>query len=137
MNLAEKIAKVEALLAGATTEGERKAASRARDRLRKKTDTATQEYSVRVDSHWKKKLFVAICRKHGYQTYRYRGQKHTTTMLQVSKTAMDEVLWPEFKQFGDMFEELAKEIMDELIGKIYHGDVEETVIAGKLAHSKN
>ncbi len=29
------------------------------------------EYTVRLNSMWKKKLFVSICRKHEIRTYRY------------------------------------------------------------------
>jgi len=136
MNIQEKIAKIEALIAGATTRGEKEAAKEAKKRLLKKKSDRVVEYAVRVDSHWKKKLFVAFCRKHGLQTYRYRRQKHTTTMVRVSPTFMNEVIWPEYKKYGDMFEALAKEIFEELIGKIYHGDEAEMVIAGEIGSSE-
>lgn len=135
MNLQDKIAKVEALLAGATTLGEKEAAQRAKERLLKKQGEKTVEFSVRVDSLWKKKLFVALCRKNGLQTYRYRKQKRTTTMVQVAPSFMHEVVWPEYKKYADMFELLAKEIFEELIGKIYRGDDDEMVIAGEIEAS--
>lgn len=133
MDLTKKIEKIEALIAQGKTKGERQAAMFAKKRLLKKTELKTIEFAIRVDSHWKKKLFVAICRKHNLQTYRYRKQKHTTTMVQVNKLFMDEELWPEFKKYAKMFEELAKEIMEDLIGKIHSCDDEEVVIAGELS----
>jgi len=136
MNIQEKIDKIEALIAGATTPGEKEAAKEAKRRLLKKKNERVVEFSVRVDSHWKKKLFVAFCRKNGLQTYRYRRQKHTTTMVRVSPDFMNEVLWPEYKKYADMFEALAKEIFEELIGKIYASDEAEMVIAGEIGSSE-
>ncbi|NGX39481.1 MAG: hypothetical protein KR126chlam1_00810 [Chlamydiae bacterium] len=131
MNLVEKIEKVEALLKGAKTAGEKEAAKRARARLLKKNAKHPIEYSVRVDSPWKKRLFVALCAKHNLRAYRYKGQKHTTSMVMVSKYFMDEVLWPEFKKYAKIFEELANDILGDLISQI-HETSEEVVISGEL-----
>lgn len=133
MSLSDKIRKVEALLAGAKTEGERQAALLAKERLVGKQQSAPVEYSVRTDSHWKKRLFLAICGKYGLHPYRYARQKRTTTMVRVSASFMKEVVWPEFQRYSAMLEELVQELMEDLITKI-HGGVEEVVISGELQH---
>ena len=95
MDLADKIRKVEALLARAGSEGERQAAALARQRLLQKIVQSPMEYTVKVDSYWKKRLFLAVCGKHKVHTYRYKGQKNTTTMVRIAKDFMETVLWPE------------------------------------------
>ena len=150
MDLIDKIKKIEALLAGAKTEGERQAASLARERLLGKQqmaycDTSRRdasrceetplEYSIRVDSHWKKRLFVAICSKYQLRTYRYAKQKHTTTMVRVVPSLLKDVILPEFKKYSNILEGLVTEIMGDLISKIHEGEEEEVVIAGELPHA--
>ncbi len=139
MNIVEKIEKIEALIAGAKTAGEKQAAGLAKKRLLKRfgfkaPKAKVIEYSIRVDSMWKKKLFVALCAKHGLKPYRYKGQKHTTTMVRVSKPFLDEVVWPEFKKYAKIFEELANDIVGGLIEQI-HAPGEEVIVQGSLEHS--
>lgn len=132
MSLFEKLRKVEALLQGTSSEGERQAAERALQRLLERAAQESIEYTVKLDGHWKKALFIALCRKHQLKPYRYARQRHTTTMVRTSKAYMDEVLWPEFKKYAGILEGLVKEIMDDLIHKIHNDTDEETVIAGEL-----
>ena len=136
MDLLEKIRKIEALMAGAKSEGERQAAQFAKQRIEQKIAAKPIEFNVGVNSLWKKKLLVAICTKYGLKTYRYRRQKHTTTMIQVSQPFMNEVLWPEFKKYAKMFDELAEEILHGLISKIHDvHDEDEIVITGEISSS--
>ena len=133
MDLVDKIRKVEALIAGAKTEGERKAAEFAKQRLEGKIGGQLIEYTVRLRNSWTKKLFVAICRKYQLRTYRYAKQRYTTTMVQVSSAFLNGVLWPEFNKYDSMFQELASEIIQDLVSKIYKvDDVAEEIIAGEL-----
>jgi hypothetical protein len=133
MDITDKIRKIEALIAGASSDGERQAAEFAKQRLQEKITAQPMEYTVRVLSSWKKKLFVAICKKHGLRTYRYARQKYTTTMLQVAKPFMDLILWPEYNKYAAILDELTEEILTDLISKIYCVQEEdETVIAGEL-----
>ena len=100
MSYLDKLAKVEALLQRASSEGERQAAEFAKERiLARISDLHTNraiEYKISLDSPWKKRLFVTLCAKHGYKTYRYARQKRATTHLMIAKNMMEEVLWPEF-----------------------------------------
>jgi len=133
MDIADKIRKIEALIAGAKSEGERQAAEFAKQRLQDKVIHQAVEYTVRLDGTWKKKLFVAICNKHGLHTYRYARQKYTTTMVRVSKPFMNSVLWPEFNKHSSILDKLTHEILTDLISKIHLVEEEsETVIAGEI-----
>ncbi len=133
MDLYDKIRKIEALIERASSEGERQAAQQAKRRLQKRVQDSPIEYRVSTGSKWEKRLFVAICKKNGLHTYRYRRQKYTTTMLRVSKTVMDNVLWPEYQRYAQILREMVDEIAKDLTDKIYHNDEEETVISGEIA----
>jgi len=133
MDIADKIRKIEALIAGAKSDGERQAAEFAKQRLQDKIAAQPLEYTVRLHSRWEKKLFVAICSKHGLRTYRYMRQKHTTAMIRVSKSFMDLVLWPEYNKYANILRKLTEEILTDLISKIHLvNEEDETVIAGEL-----
>src|SRR3989338_2633044 len=115
MDIAGKIRKIEALIAGAKSDGERQAAEFAKQRLQEKIVAQPLEYTTRLQTPWKKRLFVAICNKHGLRTYRYMRQKYTTTMVRVSKPFMDSVLWPEYHKYATVLDELTSEILTDLI----------------------
>jgi len=133
MDLADKIRKIEALISGAKSDGERQAAEFAKQRLQDKIAVQPIEYTVRVNSPWKKRLFLAVCKKHGLHTYRYTRQKYTTTMVHVSKSFMDSILWPEFNKYAAMLDTLTDEILTDLISKIHLvKEDDESVIAGEL-----
>jgi hypothetical protein len=132
MNIADKILKIEALIAGAKSDGERQAAEFAKQRLQGKITEQPIEYAVRLHSHWEKKLFVAICSKHGLRTYRYLRQKYTTAMVRVAKPFMDSVLWPEYNKYASMLHKLTEEISTDLISKIHLVEEDETIIAREL-----
>ena len=136
MDLHDKIKKIEALIAGAKSDGERQAAALAKNRIleRFQVEVAAKpvEYTVPLGNHWKKKLFVALCSKHQLRTYRYKRQKYTTAMVRANPTFMEEILWPEFKKYSALLEELVGEIIDDLISQIHDVKEEEIVIAGEL-----
>ena len=52
MDIADKIRKIEALIAGAKSDGERQAAEFAKQRLQEKIIAQPMEYTVRVQSSW-------------------------------------------------------------------------------------
>lgn len=138
MSLSDKLAKIEALIQRSSSQGERQAALLAKERVlatfSEHQSNLPIEYKVTVDSPWKKRLFVALCNKHGFRTYRYQRQKYTTTRLRISKGMMDAVLWPEFQRYSKILEELVEEIMQDLTNKIYQVKEEEIVIAGEISH---
>ncbi len=136
MSILDKLTKIEALIERASTEGERHAAFLAKGRvlssLEKLQNKTPVEYRVRMDSPWKKRLFVALCNKRGLQTYRYYRQKYTSTNVKVCKGIMDQELWPEYLRFAEILEDLVEDIMKDLMKKIWQGEENETVIAGEL-----
>jgi hypothetical protein len=137
MDLLSKIRKIEALIASSKSDGERQAAELAKNRIleRQQQEAATQsiEYRISLGNHWKKKLFVALCNKYQIRTYRYKGQKYTTARLRASPVFVDTVLWPEFKKYANLLEDLVQDIITDLIDQIHEVKEDEDVIAGELA----
>jgi len=141
MSLFDKLAKIEALIQRSSSEGERQAALLAKERVlatfSERQFNIPIEYKVSLDSPWKKRLFVALCNKHGFKTYRYPRQKYTTTCLSISKSMMDEVLWPEFQRYSRILEELVGEIIQDLTDKIYQVKEEEVVVTGEIGNTSH
>jgi len=136
MDFQAKIKKIEALIVGGKIEGERNAAELAKNRIleRFNREEAVKpiEYNVPLGNYWKKKLFVALCRKYQVRTYRYKRQKYTTIMIRANPNFVDNVLWPEFKKYSALLEELVEEIIGDLISQIHDVNEDEIVIAGEL-----
>lgn len=137
MNLLDKLQKIQALIDRASSDGERQAAELAKqrlhDRLHEDKNARPKEYRVSSHSKWEKKLFTAVCKKNGFHPYRYARQKYTTTMVRVSKSVMDDVLWPQYTKYTDLLREMVDTIALDLIDKIYADDTEETIIAGEIS----
>jgi hypothetical protein len=140
MSFLDKLAKIEALIQRSSSEGERQAAQFAKDRILSKLSLDGShkpiEYRVSLESPWEKRLFVALCRKHGFQTYRYPKQKYTTARLRIDKNMMNEVLWPEYLKYSKMLRELVEEIVQDLTNKIHHIEEDEVVIAGEIGEQQ-
>ena len=99
--LLEKLRKIEALHAGATTEGERDATAHARRRLTERlAQTAVprppQEYKFCLENNWSRRLMIALLRRDGHKPYRYRRQRYTTVMVRLPAPEA-EALWAEFQ----------------------------------------
>ena len=76
-SLREKLRKIEALFAGAATDGERVAAGAAAERIRARLGTAAGkekaiEVKFSIPDMWSRQLFVALCRRYGLHPFRYR-----------------------------------------------------------------
>lgn len=135
-HLLEKIKKIEALIGGAGTEGEKDAAISAKERLLMKYPNLNihnnpVEYRLSTSSMWDKKLLLAICRKYGVKPYRYHRQKYTTVMVNVNADFLNKVIWKEYEEYSKILDQLVEEITDGLISKI-HKHEDEDLIHGAL-----
>jgi hypothetical protein len=127
-SLLEKLRLIEALYAGATTEGERVAAGEARRRIQLRLEAMEAadppiEHRFSLADAWSQKLFVALCRRYGIKPYRYRGQRRTTLMAKVSRSFVRETLWPEFEQLSRVLRKYLDEATERIIAAAIHQDV--------------
>jgi len=126
--LIDTLLKVEALHAGATTEGERLAAESAMERIKAKLrqfelSDPPVETKFSFTNHWSKRLFTALAKRYGLTPYRYYRQRYTTVMLRAPRRFINEVLWPEFVALDDILEKHLDAVADKIIAQaIFSGD---------------
>lgn len=142
--LREKLRKIEALFAGAATDGERLAAGAAAERIREKlSDTAQQEPEVEIKfsipDPWSRQLFVALCRRYGLQPFRYRRMHKQSIVIRGPRTFMETVLWPEFEELSAVLTAYLSQITEQIIREEVHGDTgdaEERTSQGKIKNER-
>ncbi len=128
--LREKLSRIEALFAGATTEGEKMAAAEARKRiqLRLKAVEASDppiEYRLTAGDAWSRKVLLALLRRYDLKPYRYRNQRHTTVMVKVPASFVNDTLWPEFEQISSALRAYVDGITERILADVLHGDSSE------------
>ena len=131
--LIEKLQLVEALFAGATTEGEKDAAERVRNRIldklkRLEKEDPPIEYRFSMADIWSRKVFVAMLRRYEIQPYRYRRQRLTTVMARISQRFLNETLWPEFEELSDILRRYLSDVTDRVVRQVIHRDSSEADI---------
>lgn len=134
--LIERLRLIEALFAGAATDGERVAAGAARDRIRSRLAAAAAQeapipYQFTLRDLWSRKVFVALLRRCALTPYRYRGQRYTTVMVKVPKRFVDDTLWPEFERLNQSLHAYLHEVTDRVVAEVLHADSSEAAEVGE------
>jgi hypothetical protein len=149
-DLVARLKKVQALYNAPATEGERAAAAaaamRLQERLKEATGAAgaagaaqagqsaksaqspgasegrTQEFQIRIDDAWSRKLFIGIARHHGVHPYRYRGQRRTTLVVRTTEHRIDRIIMPHYREavaaLRDHFDAIADRVIREALGLV-------------------
>lgn len=128
--LIEKLLRIEALHAGATTPGERVAAANAMARIRERLEAMEaqdppREYRFSIPDPWKRQLFLALVRRYGLHPYRRPGQRLASVMLKVPVRFLDETLWPEYLALSDTLGAFLSEVTSRVIAETIHRDASE------------
>ena len=134
--IADRLAKLEALFARGATEGERTAAGAAIERLQARLEQhgrATRhepevELQYSLPDVWALRLFIALCRKAGVRPYRYARQRRTTVMVRVRPTEFEQTVMAEFTALHHALTDTFGEIVDHLIADAMHGDGDDTTL---------
>ncbi len=126
--LLEKISKVEALFSSSSFDGEKEAAKGALDRLQKQLGQAPEpliEYKFSLPDPWKRRLFLALARRHGLNPYRLSRQRQTTVMLRISQRELDARFWPEFLELSKLLQTYLEDATNDIIATGVHKDLSE------------
>ncbi len=136
----EKLSKIKALFAGATTAGERQAAQAAMDRLQQRIDGVPQngpvpdppvEFRFSLTNPWSLRLFLALCRSKGYRPYRHPRMRRTSVCVMIGKLAVNADLWPEYLEMNKVLTEYLGELADHIIADCINADKSDAeVVAG-------
>ncbi len=129
-SLREKLRKIEALFAGASTDGERVAAGAAADRIRARLGTAAGkekaiEMKFSISDMWSRQLFVALCRRYGLHPFRYRRMHRQTIIIRAPESFIEQLLWPEFEELSAALTAYLSEITERVIREEVHGETGE------------
>jgi len=136
--LLEKLRRIEALHAGATTAGERTAAAEARERIltrlaQQRESDPPVEYRFSLANGWSRRLFLALARRYGLRPYRYPRQRANTIMVRVPRSFVDATLWPEYQALNGALREHIDEVAQRVIAAAIAGDTSEAEeIRGEL-----
>ena len=103
--LRDKLRKIEALFAGAATDGEKAAAGAAAERIRARLGRTSntekpEESRFSIPDVWSRQLFIALCRRYGLRPFRYRRMHRQTIVIEAPKSFVGQVLWPEFQELS-------------------------------------
>jgi len=128
--LLEKLRRIEALFSGGSTEGERAAAGEALGRIQARLRDLERsdppvEFRFTMSNAWSRQLFVALLRRYGVRPYRYHRQRHTTVMALVSRSFVDETLWPEFEALDAALTEHLSRVTEAIIAEAIAKDTSE------------
>ena len=128
-DIRERLAKLEALFARGATEGERAAAGAALERLQARLEPAGSlksepeiEVQYSLPDVWAVRLFVALCRKHGIQPYRYPRQRRTTVIVRVQQKAFERTIAAEFQKLHRELTTYFDETVNHLIANVMKAD---------------
>ena len=128
--LREKLNKIEALIAGAATDGERAAADAAADRIRARlgtvmVDDTVIEMKFSIPDPWSRQLFIALARRHGLHPFRYRRMHRQSIIVRAGERFVDNVLWPQFEELSAALTAYLSDMTDRMIREELHGETGE------------
>jgi hypothetical protein len=126
--LSEKLRGIEALFAGATTDGERVSAEAAAKQVKAKLEEAAKlappiEVRFTFNDPWSRKLFLALARRYGLKPYRQRGQRYTTVMIRAPESFIEKTLWPEVQELDKTLVEHLSTVADRIIAEVVNTDM--------------
>lgn len=128
--LKDRLRKIEALYAGAKTDGERAAAGAAAERIRARLkEQEAQEPAVEIrfslPDPWSRKLFLALCRRYGLRAYRYPRMQRQSVVVKAPRSFLEGVLWAEYLEANAALSDYLNAITERVIRETIHGDAGE------------
>lgn len=135
-----KLKKIQALFAGASSEGERQAAQAAIERITgrigvgdssQEVEDPPVEFHFSLTNAWSLRLFLALCRSKGYRPYRHPRMRRTSVCVRIGSHACKVGLWPEYLEMNRVLTEHLSELADQIIADCINPDRSDAeVVAG-------
>jgi len=79
---------------------------------------------------WQRRLFTALCRRHGLDPYRRKGQRYTTVTVRAPLSFVQNTLWPEYLELQAALHDYLNEATERIVREEVFGD------AGEAAERK-
>lgn len=129
--LKERLRAIEALFAGATTDGERDAADRARQRIRariiERANEELVEWQFSLDP-WSRRLLIALARRYGLKPYRYRRQRYSTLVIKAPERFLKETFLPEYDEMVKTLHEHLTAVAERVVAEVLDPDRSEPAV---------
>ena len=126
--LKEKLRAIEALFAGTTSEGERDAAARARQRILERLAAVMAETPVEwqftVD-RYQRQLLIALARRYDLKPYRYQRQRYSTLIIRAPERFLKETFLPEYDRMVEVLGTHLAELTQRVVADALNGDLSE------------
>ena len=115
---------------GLNAAGERQAAAAAIERVRTVLNASIRtqpppEMRFSMADQWQRQLFCALCRRHGLEPYRYKGQRYNTVMVRAPESFIDNTLWPEYLELQAALDEYLADATERIIREEVYRDARE------------
>jgi hypothetical protein len=129
--LKAKLQAIEALFAGATTQGERVAAGLARERiaarLAEMRDQDEVEWQFYCD-RWSRQVLLALARRYGIKPYRYKRQRRTTLVIRAPERFLQETLIPQYEQMCATLDEHLDAVTKRVVAEAIHASTDDAPV---------
>jgi hypothetical protein len=76
---------------------------------------------------------VALLRRYGIRPYRYRGQRRTTVMARLSRSFVNDTLWPEFEELQQTLSTYFDALTDRVIEQVLEVEASEAEERAEVA----
>jgi hypothetical protein len=83
------------------------------------------EMSFRLPDPWKRRAFLALCRRYGLRPYRYPRQRYSTILVRAPRSFINQTLWPEYLEISRALEEYLQEATERIIREEVFGNADE------------
>jgi hypothetical protein len=135
--LERKLEQLENLAAQATTDGERVAATRARERVRRHLEDledppdsspqwdcheADPHWQFRVPDEWSRRVLIAVLRANDLEPYRRGGQRHETVCVQAPGGVIRSKVWPDFRDQALALYRALTTVADRFMDAVFQSD---------------
>src|SRR5207249_8836665 len=106
-----------------------------RDRIRQRLAQMERterpiEFKFSLPDDWSVSLMIALLNRYGLKPFRYPSQRRTTIMVNVTRSFVDEVLWPQFQKLNSTLRTHLNAVTTRIIHEAIHPgeNVEERAI---------
>lgn len=128
--LLDKLRKIEALFAGATSVGEREAARTVAEKIRARlTEVRGREADIELfyslHDPWERMLFSALCRRYELRPFRLYRQHYSTVGVRAPRSFQQKTLWPEFLALSKELNGHLRAVTERVIHEVIHADATE------------
>ncbi len=132
--LHRKLGQLEILAEQATTEGERLAATRARERVRQHLEDlqdaapssvtwdscpAPPHWQFQLPDEWSRCVLLAVLHSHDLQPYRRGSQRALTVCVQAPSSLIRERLWPDYRDQAQALYRALTTVADRFLAVVF------------------